>query len=193
MTSNTDYFQKTFKDIDLSSQSVENSTFEDCKFINCSFFEGSLYNCNLDDCEFTGCNISMTKLDNTKIRDTKFTKCKMLGLEWNTLSTELGLKLDCEKCDLTYGSFIDIDIVGSTFIDCRMHEMEMRAADLSECAFTDCDLTKSAISKCRLIKADLSTSKNYVIDPSSNILKGAKFTYPELVGLLVTSEIEIVG
>ena len=73
---------------------------------------------------------------------------------------------------------------------------ELRETDFSECdltgaVFDDCDLGGATFEKTVLEKADFTNARNYSINPESNRIRKARFSMPEVVGLLHGYEIEV--
>ena len=62
-------------------------------------------------------------------------------------------------------------------------------ADLSKVNFQGTDLNRSLFYNTNLTAADLGQARNYQIDPGTNILKQAKFSLPEVLGLLHSMDI----
>jgi uncharacterized protein YjbI with pentapeptide repeats len=52
-------------------------------------------------------------------------------------------------------------------------------------------LRNSKFQNTNLANADLRTAKNYYIDPTHNKLKGARFSYPEVLSLLIPFGINV--
>jgi fluoroquinolone resistance protein len=57
--------------------------------------------------------------------------------------------------------------------------------------FYNCDLSAAVFENTHLEKADFRTAYNYHLDPESNRLKGAKFSFHGLPGLLGKYGLEI--
>ena len=72
----------------------------------------------------------------------------------------------------------------------------MQAVDLAETnmkgvSLYDCDLADATFERTDLTQADLRGAKNYIIDPDINKLKNARFSIPEVLGLLAKYSIKI--
>jgi uncharacterized protein YjbI with pentapeptide repeats len=69
--------------------------------------------------------------------------------------------------------------------------VDFTACDVSQSTFDNCDLQHATFDNTNLEKADLRTAFNYHIDPENNRLKKAKFSLPEVIGLLAKHDINI--
>jgi uncharacterized protein YjbI with pentapeptide repeats len=63
--------------------------------------------------------------------------------------------------------------------------------DLTQAIFEHCDLHLAVFAKTNLTNVDFFTSKNLVIDPEKNKIKGALFSKENVKGLLVKYQIKI--
>ena len=78
-----------------------------------------------------------------------------------------------------------------SFKQCVIHEVDFTDADLSNAVFDNCDLMGSTFMNTNVEKANFSTAKNYSINPAFNKIKKAKFSVPEITGLLHQYDIVI--
>jgi uncharacterized protein YjbI with pentapeptide repeats len=62
---------------------------------------------------------------------------------------------------------------------------------LSQATFNNCDLSRAVFEHSNLEKADLRNAHGYIIDPSINRIKKAKFSMTGVMGLLVKYDIEV--
>ena len=77
----------------------------------------------------------------------------------------------------------------TTFNECSLREVDFGDAILKESKFIKCDLLRATFSHTNLEKCDFTTSYDFNIDPDDNILKKAKFSLSEVMGLLAKHEI----
>ena len=77
------------------------------------------------------------------------------------------------------------------FTSCKLEEVDFTEADLSSSVFDNCDLSKTIFENTILQKVDFRTAYNYSINPEKNNIKKAKFSLPEVMGLLNNYDIEI--
>jgi uncharacterized protein YjbI with pentapeptide repeats len=89
-----------------------------------------------------------------------------------------------ETCVLNLSSFYQIKGKKTKFSGCSLHEVDFTEADFSEASFDGCDLSGVLFDQTKLSKADFRTAFNYVIHPSLNQIKKAKFSQEGLAGLL---------
>ena len=79
----------------------------------------------------------------------------------------------------------------TTFVECKLEEIEFIETDLSNSEFTHCTLSRSVFENSVLEAADFRNAFNFSVDPNINKMKGAKFSSHGLSGLLDKYEIEI--
>jgi uncharacterized protein YjbI with pentapeptide repeats len=80
---------------------------------------------------------------------------------------------------------------GSRFSNSRLIEVDFTEASLESVSFDGCNLTGSVFLMSNLEKSDFSGAQGYIIDPSNNRMKGAKFSQDGLAGLLLPFGIDI--
>ncbi len=178
------YFEERISGgIDFSKIPFATGEYEDCQFVHCNISGVDLSSCRFLNCLFTDCNLSLAKLEKTVVQDTTFTRCKLLGLRFDQCSS-FGLSFQFDHCLIDHASFFGTKIKSTKFQNCRLNETDFTDCDLTGAVFAECDLTKTIFENSILQKADLRTAINYTIDPERNRLKGAKFSFPEVIRLL---------
>jgi len=180
--------KEQLKNIDFSSQKEERDRFDNCEFINCIF--SNLSNISFSDCDFRNCDLSNLKTMNSRLQNVSFFDCKLLGLNFSG-AIDFALELHFEGCILDYASFDRKKINKSSFKDCRIHNANFTQADLSKSTFTNCDLFESLFDSTNLSTVDLTSSRNFMIDPEMNTIKKAKFLREDLANLLYRHDIII--
>jgi len=179
-----EYTDTEFANIILTKTEIKGIEFDNCSFLDCDFNESTFTDISFSDCAFTNCNLGVTKYKDSQMRDCKFVGCRLMGIDWRSLVSALGMVLDCKDCDLSYSAFDHINIQRSTFENCKFSEAVFDTANLQKCAFAYCDFTRAIFTKCDLREADLSSAYSYYIDISNNSCRKAKFSYPEVLNLL---------
>ena len=187
----TNYIEEeVFTAINFAETKPVGEEYENCKFLTCNFSSANLSGINFIDCEFNGCNFSLTNLAHTGMRDVIFIDCKLLGLHFNTCKDFL-FSVSFKNCVLNISSFYKLKLKKTIFDSTKLEEIDFTEADLSGSVFKNCDLTKTVFDNTILQKVDFRTARNYSINPNKNNIKKAKFSLPEIVGLLDTYDIEI--
>lgn len=171
-------FDKTFA---LKNSSNEN--FEDCEFLSCDFSKATFNSCNFNDCVFIGCNLSMAQLNESQLDHVRFIDCKLLGVDFSQC-TDFLFSVDFKNCILNYVVFYQKNLSKTSFTGCSILQADFTACNLTEAVFDNSDLSASIFEKTDLRKADLSSAKNYIIDPERNLIKKAKFSMTGVLGLL---------
>lgn len=174
------YFdEQTFESAaSLAEGEYEYCTFKDCDLANMDFQEYKFV-----ECEFVNCNLSNANINQTYLQDVIFNNCKMLGLSFDQCNP-FGFAAKFEHCSLDHSTFFQVKLSQSSFKDCHMHEVDFTEAVMTGMVVTNCDLLNAHFENTNLEKADFTSSTNYSINPEINKLKGARFSLPDVVGLL---------
>ena len=165
--------------------------YEDCTFRNLDLSGASLAGYVFTDCQFTDCNLSNVSVSNTAFRKVYFSGCKMLGILFEDSHSFL-LEMSFDNCNLGMTSFRALKLSGTVFNACIMHEADFSEANLGRAVFRDCDLLNAVFEYTELVNADLASARNYRINPERNKLSGARFSYPEVEGLLADYGVVLV-
>jgi uncharacterized protein YjbI with pentapeptide repeats len=179
------YGKLVFKETPLAKAEYENCTFD-----SCDFSEADISGYKFIDCKFINCNISMAKLDKTALKDVAFKGCKMLGLHFNNCYG-FGLSFSFENCAMDYCSFYNTRIKRTRFEHVTLRETDFTGCDISGALFNDCDCNRAVFDNTVLENADMRGAYNYIIDPDTNRIKGAKFSVHGVAGLLAKYDIVI--
>ncbi|MCE2823756.1 MAG: pentapeptide repeat-containing protein [Saprospiraceae bacterium] len=165
--------------------------YEDCTFRHLDLSGTSLADYSFTDCQFTDCNLSNIAVSNTSFREVRFRNCKMLGILFEDCHTFL-LEMSFDNCNLGMASFRALKLPGTVFNACILHEADFSEANMKQAVFRDCDLLDAVFDYTELENADLVSARNYRIHPERNRLKGARFSYPEVEGLLAAFGVVLV-
>lgn len=185
-----------FSNESISQKTISGIRFEECVFKQCSFDEITFVNCEFIETEFINCNLSLAKLINTRFYDVVFESSKLVGIDWTRLKWPQ-VKLSCPmkfyQCDLSFSYFFETHLVDAVFEQCKAHEVDFRGADLSYASFCYTDFYKTLFQHCNLTKADFTGATNYFINIEENNISKAKFSFPEVIGLITPLDIIISG
>jgi len=80
---------------------------------------------------------------------------------------------------------------GTKFNSCMLQHVDFTETDLTNSIFNNCDFKNAIFERSIVEKSDFRSSFNYVIDPEMNKIKKAKFSMPEVLGLLRKYNIEV--
>ena len=175
---------------DYTTSALSKGEYDNCTFTGCNFSGSDLSYIIFSECEFTDCNFSMAKTQGTAFKDVDFKNCKMTGFNFSTAEPFL-LSMNFTECQLNLSSFYGVKLKKARFKDCILHESDLTQADFTQASFAGCDFKHTVFENTVLEKADLRTAINYSIDPEQNRIKKAKFSLPEVTGLLDRYAIEI--
>ncbi|WKZ30084.1 MAG: pentapeptide repeat-containing protein [Candidatus Dojkabacteria bacterium] len=182
--SDEEYENVHFREHRYTPEGMRSITFRKCLFSRCDFSEGELKKVRFEQCVFADCNLNVAKLTDSQFDNTMFIRCRLSGIDWSACNTSMGFTVQCYESDLSYNIFSSMDISESKFIKCQFVEALFSEVKARKCKFRRSDFTRSQFQKSVLIGADFRKAKNYLINPHENICKNAKFSYPEILGLL---------
>lgn len=188
-----DYHHETFEGLDLRRQAMVDAVFDGCTFEQCQFNEASLTRSRFAGCVFFRCDLSMADLGDVELFDVQFESSALIGVNWSLLARRgpLDTELVFRTCTLNYTTFRGMALSGSTFETCLMREAAFDEVTLRGASFRGSNLRGTTFERCDLSGADFEGAKDYRISVLTNKVKGAKFSFPEVVGLLAGLEIEL--
>lgn len=175
-----------FKNINIQNEKIVDIEFVDCTFENCNIENCVVEDCKFTDCAFLNCKIANLSSEHNSMMDSNFKKCILIGINWNTFfgGGYIMPINELSECHLKYNNFVEMNfdkfdfsqnfIISSMFADCSLVESN----------FVDCKLDNTEFFRCDLSKSNFKGALGYLIDISTNKLKGAKFSFPEVVNLL---------
>ena len=187
-----EYYDQIFEKVHLEQDEILSGKFTDCIFVQCSFESAILNNCRFSSCIFQECNLNLAHITGSSFPSTRFEKSKLIGINWTQgdwSSSGFHNLVGFFDCVISHSTFIGLELKSIQIKNCIANEVDFRDADLSNADFKGTDLARSIFGNTNLTEADLSQARNYVIDPSNNLLKQAKFSIPEAMALLYSMDI----
>lgn len=182
-----EYFDQTFIDLVVENSIIETIHFENCKFKNCKFLEVKFKNVRFTDCDFQACDLSLSKFKGCHFSEVSFKDSNLAGINWTELHwplVKLASQLYFYSSNVSHSSFFGLELSHFIIENCKVHNVDFREANLSHASFINSDLNASLFLHTNLKSADFTNAVNYNIDPSTNNLIRARFSYPEVVSLL---------
>ncbi len=184
------FIDQVFSDLNPSKDPLPYGEYDGCTFKDCDFSSAHFINFLFIDCTFIHCNLSNAHIGGCLFRDVSFRNCKMLGLRFDTCK-DVGMVLKFEDCVLNHSSFFQKKLKKTPFVNTQLKGVDFTDTDLTESVFKDCDLSEAKFDHTILVKVDFTKAAHYVIDPELNSIKKAKFSIPEVIGLLAKYDIDI--
>lgn len=175
-----------FQDMELTEEILTDLEFVDCLFENCTLEGCKMDRCRFTDCTFIGCSILNLKTERSYMTSCKFAHCDLTGINWGDLMSG-GYLIPIEQldhCRLKYNQFVEMNFVKFDFSSSSITASMFADCNLTSGNFSKCDLDRTEFFRCNLSKADFRLASGYQIDTSVNQLKGARFSFPEVVNLL---------
>jgi len=206
LTINEEFDDCQFEKLNIVNSSLNYKLFSSSIFMDCNLSSCDISESTFSDCKFVNCNLSHAQFSNTKLQDIEFVDCELIGINWSnvewrekftskrkrTARKRRPFPITFKNCILNYSIFIGLDLYAASFIDSILKEVSFEDSDLESANFKNTDLTNSMFNNTILLKADLSSAKNYTISACKNQIKGAQFSFPEVMSLIHALEIEIV-
>ena len=181
---------ETFENIDFREcESEISERYEDCEFIACNFQQLDLSKIEFVSCSFTSCNLSLVDLSSSKINYSSFKSCKMLSIDFSRLENFRENKF--KDCVLETCVFVDLKIPYSNFENCNLESCKFESTDLSNSTFKECSFENAFFFNCNLKQADFTSSRDYVLSPVENKVKGSKHSREAVLGLLSSFMLDI--
>jgi fluoroquinolone resistance protein len=178
-----DYEDDYFEKYTLDSEDMTNKVFQDCHFKSCRFsycdFSYSVFrNCTFENCEFT-----VIKVISAGFSNCEFTECRLQGINFAECN---GYQFysDFKETIIGHCFFGEMDLKERSFNKCRFKNTEFTKTNLKKSDFKEVDFEETIFSDCNLEKADFTRARGYTIHPMENRMKGAIFSYPDVITLL---------
>ncbi|NTU93558.1 MAG: pentapeptide repeat-containing protein [Chlorobiaceae bacterium] len=179
-----------FEKISLEDLDPACLLYEECRFSHSSFVNAKLSGMVFRNCLFETCDLSLASFRETSLQEVRFLRCKLLGVQFSECR-KLMLRIGFNQCMLRLSVFNNLDLRNTVFEECDLQEADFTEADLAGTRFTKCNLSRTTFFRTNLERADFRSAFGYSLAPESNHLKKAKFTMPEVLGLLDSYGIEI--
>lgn len=163
--------------------------FYSCEFQGVNFANLPLKSTLLAECKFSGCNLANADLTNTSLRELEFTACNLMGINWARARRVSDLAF--KDCKLDFGSFQGLSLKGLKCLGSFALETDFSDADLTGSDFSRTSLAGASFVRAKLEKADLRSAVHYLIDPRFTSIKGAKFSFPDVISLITALGAEV--
>ncbi len=174
----------TFERWTAADLAANTQPLELCLFCDCDLTGAAMQGLRFIDCRFERCNLSMAKANaGTGFQNAAFVECKLTAFPF-AVCREMLFEVSFERCRLDYASFFGKKMPKTRFDGCDLTEADFTQADLTGSAFSECNLDRALFSQTQLANADFTTATGYLIDPTFNPMKGARFSREGLPGLV---------
>lgn len=194
MESNRVYESEVFENIELNNEILENTKFIECEFVGCKIQHSTLRVVKFLDCKFKSCSIINIKFQSSQFQNIDFLNCNINGINWKTLESNrqfIPVIKSLKKSFLKYSIFYDMDLKNFDFEGNNFCETLFNRCNLEGANFKNCNFDGSEFKENNLKKSQFKEAYGYNIDINSNELSGAKFSFPEVIKLLESLNIEI--
>ena len=110
-----------------------------------------------------------------------------LGISWADLKPKMGTIApftSLQNANLKLCSFSDITLKNCNFSKNSWISCYFYHCDFSKSSFAENDFNQSEFENCNLSEANFKTAKNFIINPQSNRVDKARFSFGGALGLL---------
>lgn len=180
MFKTNDYWEEEFNE--YKDKYLDSIYFDNCIFIKCDFTKAVFDNCKFTECTFINCDLTLARLKNCTFNDVNFKSSKVLGISWSNCAEPFDVEFD--SCNISQNSFHLLDLRKMKFKNSLISDTGFEECNLESAVFDNCSLEQSVFISNNLKKANFETSRNYLIDPSSNDIEKAIFSLPEALSFL---------
>lgn len=189
LTAQGEFEDEEFSELQLSSQQFTFKDFRNCTFRKCNFQHASFEGTRFLDCTFEGCDLSLTNLSKSSFKRCVFSSCRAIGFALSGAHSAENLRF--EDCTMRSSSLMGLDLRRLKLTNCIADDADFTQSNLSDAVFLGTSFAEARFFKNELTRADFRGAKNYAFDPATCKLSGAKFSFPEVLGLLAVHNILI--
>ncbi len=163
------------------------ATYTECRFEKCQFEKMALKDVVLTNCVFSDCVLKNVDVSGLRMQNTVFHTVACIGIDWSEIGRTgklFPLFKELHRCTLKFNSFYKNKLPKTPFVDSTLLDCTFIDCDLSGCVFRNSDFMNTTFQDCDLSNADFRQAKNYRINTTSNRVHKARFSLPEVLGLL---------
>lgn len=190
---------KYFEEEKIESIKLEDEVLDYYEFVECVFNHCVIENCKLRYCSFSGCTFLRCRVMNleaehSQMKYSQFIECNIAGVDWSYLLSGAKFAGPISKlsdCHLKYNTFSGMLLKKFDFSGSEILSSMFAQCDMTESNFQKCKLEKTEFLKCDIRKCDFREATGYQINIMENKLRGARFSYPDVMSLLSVLEIKI--
>jgi len=188
------YENERFSNLTSTGESYEDLIFSECEFEDVTLMSPSFTRCVFRDCRFIRCRIESPRARETFLTRAEFDGCFLSGVQWcefvpgNRFSEML-----CAVRDSTvrYSNFSQMSFPKFDFSSVGLIECMFAECDLKTACFRGTELSRTEFFRCDMQEADFRDAFGYQIDVLTCKVRGARFSFPEAIGLLGSLGVKI--
>lgn len=178
-----EYFEEEFEGEIFEGQVIGKLVYEECHFKNCQFVGVTFQETILRDCTFQDCVWGLVKLNATRMQGVDFVDCKIMGTSFSEIH-KMAPSITFSNSKVEMCNFESLDLQDFKMEGCKATDCIFWSCGLIEANFSNTILTGVQFERCNLSKADFRGAREYRFNPQDNQVKGAKFSQPDVLGLL---------
>ena len=161
--------------------------YSECVFARCHFEDIALKDIVFSNCRFESCTFRNVDVSGLRMQNMALFECACIGIDWSEARRTGKLFpffKEIRACTLKFNNFFRMKIAKLSVEDSSLLDCAFMECDLSGSVFRNVDFQDTTFQECDLAKADFREARNYRINTTSNRVRKARFSLPEVVGLL---------
>ena len=123
----------------------------------------------------------------TSVQNCEFDDCFLSGVQWHEFATGnryAAILRSLKNSTLRYNTFSQMSFLKTDFSGLRIVESMFADCDLTGASFHGTELDRTEFFRCNMVNADFRDATGYKVDVLTCKVRGARFSFPEVVGLL---------
>jgi uncharacterized protein YjbI with pentapeptide repeats len=161
---------------DVNWERVNHSEFHTCTFVGSNLSEAIVSDTRFVECRFERCDFSLWKPTDSLIGGCHFEDSRLLGIDWTLADWPRVALYEANvflRCDLSMGTFVDLELGSIQFSECRLRESSFRFARMAGADLRGSDCLGADFHGADLSGAGLVGAVGLLVDPLSSKLRGA--------------------
>lgn len=188
-----EYDSKRFEGVRYDAD-IRLHKYSECMFKQCQFADMALKDIVFSNCVFDGCTFRNVDMAGLRMQNASFRASACIGIDWSEVRRTgrlFPLFKEICGCTLKFNNFFKMKIPKMAVADSSLLDCAFMECDLSGSVFRNVDFQDTTFQDCDLSKADFREARSYRINTASNRVGKARFSLPEVVGLLDSLDVII--
>lgn len=182
------------EELRLEDGTLSDMTYSECTLRKWSLAKVVMRNVAFVNCTFDACSFRNVAFRGCSMLNGVFRDCTLLGLDWSEMrrhGARLSMIAAMRRCGIRYNTFINVKMARIDFEESILHDCFFQECALKLAVFKGTDFRDTIFQNCDLSGADFRDAHGYAIDIRNNVVTKARFSQPDVIGLLCGMDIFI--